>query len=133
MPEVAHSSPAKCNPTPNFRPGYLSNRRPSVAIAYHISPTKEPHYGVPECSVLGAILFILDIPPLSNLIKRHTIIKSSKPTSCALDPIPTLLLLECLDDILPTLTCIINTSILSGQFQTNMKTAIVKPLLKNVL
>ena len=57
-------------------------------------------------------------------------IKSSKPTSCALDPIPTSLLLECLDDILPTLTNIMNTSILSGQFPTNMKTAIVKPLLK---
>ena len=57
-------------------------------------------------------------------------IKSSKPTSCALDPIPTPLMLECLHDIMPTLTHIINTSILSGQFLTNMKTAIVKPLLK---
>ena len=67
------------------------------------------------------------------ITQLHTIIKSSKPTSCAVDPIPTSLLLECLDDILPTLTLIINTSILSGQFPTNMKTAIVKPLLKMFL
>ena len=65
-----------------------------------------------------------------TITQLHTMIKSSKPTSCALDPIPTSLLLECLDDILPTLTHVINTSILSGQFPTNMKTAIVKPLLK---
>ena len=63
------------------------------------------------------------------ITQLHTMIKSSKPASCALDPIPTSLL-ECLDDILPTLTHIINTSILSGQFPTNMKTAIVSPLLK---
>ena len=67
-----------------------------------------------------------------TITQLHTIIKSFKSTSCALDLIPTSLLLECLDDILPTLTHIINTSILSGQFPTNMKTAIVRPLLKNV-
>ena len=50
--------------------------------------------------------------------------------SCALDPIQTSLLFRCLDGILPTLTQIINTSILSGQFPTNMKNAIVKPLQK---
>ena len=66
----------------------------------------------------------------ATITQLHTIIKSSKPTSCALNPIPTSLLLEYHDDILPTLTHIINTSILSGQFPTNMKTAIVKPLLK---
>ena len=65
-----------------------------------------------------------------TITRLHTIIKSSKPTSCALDPIPTSLLLECLDDILPTLAHIINISIFSGHFPTNMKTAIVKPLLK---
>ena len=63
-----------------------------------------------------------------TITQLHAIMKSSKPTSCALDPIPTSLLLECLNDILPTLTHIIYTSILSGQFPTYMKTAIVKPL-----
>ena len=52
---------------------YLSNRRQSVAIANRISSTKELHYGVPQGSVLGPILFVLDIQPLSNLIKRHSL------------------------------------------------------------
>ena len=52
---------------------YLSNRRQSVAIANRISSTKEFHYGVPQGSVLGPILFVLYIQPLSNLIKRHSL------------------------------------------------------------
>ena len=77
-----------------------------------------------------ASLTIFDSSHQVTITQLHTIIKSSKPTSCALDLIPTTLLLECLDDILPTITHIINTSILAGQFATNMNTAIVKPLLK---
>ena len=42
-------------------------------IANHISPTKELHYGVPQGSVLGPILFVLCIQPLSNVIKRHSL------------------------------------------------------------
>ena len=52
---------------------YLSNRRQSVAIANRISSTKELHYGVLQGSVLGLILFVLYIQPLSNLIKRHSL------------------------------------------------------------
>ena len=59
--------------------------------------------------------------PIAQL---YTMIKSSKPTSSTLDPI---LLLECPDDILPSLTHIIITSTLSFQFSTNMKTAMVRP------
>ena len=65
-----------------------------------------------------------------TITQLHTMIKTFKPTSCALDSIPTSLMLECLDDILPTLAHIINISILSYEFPTNMKTAIVKPLLR---
>ena len=42
-------------------------------IANHISLTKELHYGVPQGSVLGPILFALYIQPLSNLIKQHSL------------------------------------------------------------
>ena len=54
----------------------------------------------------------------------------SKPTSCTLDPLPTPLLLEFLDELLPTLTCIVNASLQSGSFPLVFKTAVVKPLLK---
>ena len=51
----------------------MSNRRQSVEIANRISSAKELHYGVPQNSVLGPILFVLYIQPLSNLIKRHSL------------------------------------------------------------
>ena len=52
---------------------YLSKRRQSVANGNRISSTKELHYGVPQGSVLGPILFVLYIQPLSNLIKQHSL------------------------------------------------------------
>ena len=52
---------------------YFSNRRQSVAIANRISSTKELHYDVPQGSVLGTILFVFYLQPLSNLIKRHSL------------------------------------------------------------
>ena len=50
--------------------------------------------------------------------------------SCELDPIPTTLLYENLDILLPTITNIINTSLTTGIVPPDLKTAIAKPLLK---
>ena len=57
------------------------------------------------------------------------ILQKSIPRSCDLDPIPTELLYENLDVLLPTITNI-NTSLASGFVPPDFKTAIVKPLLK---
>ena len=54
------------------------------------------------------------------------ILQKTVPKSCDLDPIPTELLYENLEVLLPTIT---NTSLASG-FVPDFKTAIVKPLLK---
>ena len=81
-------------------------------------------------TIAQTLLTILDSFHPATISQLHTMIRNSKPTSCALDPTPTSLLHECLDDILQTLTHITNTSILSGQFPTIMKTANVKPLQK---
>ena len=98
-----------------------------------ITTSIDQHKLQTQNSTTQTSLTIFDCLQPVTITQLHTIMKCSKPTSCALDPIPTSLLLECLDNILPTLTHIINTSISSGHFPTNMKTAIVKPLLKNVL
>ena len=58
------------------------------------------------------------------------IINSASAKSCELDPIPTTLLYENLDILLPTITNIINTSLTTGIVPPDLKTAIVKPLLK---
>ena len=67
--------------------------------------------------------------PVSEEDVRKTIL-SSKPTTCPLDPIPTPLLIENLDILLPTITNFINHSLTSGIFPENFKTAVVRPLLK---
>ena len=50
--------------------------------------------------------------------------------SCALDPIPASLLLECLDEIVPTVTSVMNASLSSGTVPLSFKHALVNPLLK---
>ena len=72
---------------------------------------------------------------LSNLdrttdaeIKKIVMAGNSK--SCQLDPIPTTLLKDCIDCLLPTLTLIVNTSISENIMPTSLKAATVTPLLK---
>ena len=60
----------------------------------------------------------------------HSVITKCAPKSCELDPIPTSLLLECLDTVIPTMTSIISDSLKSGVFPSSYKSAIVTPLLK---
>ncbi len=55
---------------------------------------------------------------------------SSHPTTCPLDPIPSHLLQAISPALLPALTHIINTSLLTGIFPTAFKQARVTPLLK---
>ena len=51
--------------------------------------------------------------------------------TCDLDPIPTSLVFDCSDEIVPALTNVVNESLLSGTFPTVFKHAIVKPFQKN--
>ena len=58
------------------------------------------------------------------------LMKSSPKKSCPLDPIPALVLYECLDEVVPFITRIINLSITSGTFPSALKQALIFPLLK---
>ena len=55
------------------------------------------------------------------------------PKTSQLDLIPTPLLVECLDPLLPSLTALVNSSLSSGVFPQVFKIALVTPLLKNHL
>ena len=66
---------------------------------------------------------------VSQLTVKECII-SSAPKSCELDPIPSKLLIECLDSILPSLTDLFNSSLASGIFPQCFKSALVTPILK---
>ena len=50
--------------------------------------------------------------------------------SCCLDPVPTKVVKECLDELVPLLTVIINQSLQSGVFPDVWKEALVTPTLK---
>ena len=60
---------------------------------------------------------------------RNVILKSA-PKTRSLDPMPASLFVECLDEVLPGVTHIVNSSLVSGVVPPVFKTAIVKPLLK---
>ena len=55
--------------------------------------------------------------------------KTCQPKACDLDPMPTSLLLMCIDSLLTSLTYLINNSVQSATFPSEFKT-LVKPLLK---
>ena len=57
-------------------------------------------------------------------------VKKMSPKTCALDPIPTSLLFECSDQVVPLLITIVNQSLATGIFPSCIKSAIVKPLLE---
>ena len=59
-----------------------------------------------------------------------TIIKNASKSSCPLDPVPTSLLHDLLPDLAPIITGIVNTALSRGKFPSELKSAIVMPLLK---
>ena len=57
-----------------------------------------------------------------------TVIQSSKSKSCALGPIPTWLLKDCIDVLLPTLTDVMNASLDQGISPSFFKKSLIQHL-----
>ena len=76
------------------------------------------------------------VPPAFNTFKPVTedevskCINESSTKSCPLDPIPTFLLKDCLDILLPSITKLVNYSLTDGSFPSAFKRAVVTPLIK---
>ncbi len=60
----------------------------------------------------------------------YKLIKSSKPTTCMLDPLPSKLLKEVLPEIIQKRINIINSSLSLGYVPNPFKLAVIKPLIK---
>ena len=60
----------------------------------------------------------------------YDLIQKSAKKSCVLDPLPTTLVCDSLDVLLPVITKLVNTSRTTTHFPTEWKQAIVSPLLK---
>ena len=56
---------------------YLTDRTHYISLCNHCSDFAPVHSGVPQCSVLGPILFTMYIKPLSATIDSHSIIHHS--------------------------------------------------------
>ena len=69
-------------------------------------------------------------PATSNEIR--SLIMSYGSKFCALDPLPTWLLKQCIDELLPLITSIINNYMATGTFPSKLKNAIIVTLLKKV-
>ena len=60
----------------------------------------------------------------------RNIIKLSPVKSCELDPLPTWLLKECIAELVPIITDIVNMSLGEYMIPKSLKTALIRPLLK---
>ena len=60
-------------------------------------------------------------------------INESPTKSCPLDPIPAFLLKDCLDILLPSITKLVNYSLIDGSFPSTFKRVVVTPALKRPL
>jgi len=63
-------------------------------------------------------------------VQVRRIVMSSPVKSCSLDPMPTFIIREFIDILLPYLTSMVNASLVQGRLPTSEKHAIVTPLLK---
>ena len=63
-------------------------------------------------------------------VEIRNIIKLSPAKSCELDPLPTWLLKECIAELVPTITDIVNMSLRDSLMPKSLKTALIRPLLK---
>ena len=96
------------------------------AIRKDIGVTEAPYIPFREegvCSNLDTFAVVSE-----NDVRK--LVMKSKTTSCALDPMPTKLVKEYMEELLPLFTHIINISITTGEFPHKWKTALVVPLLK---
>ena len=64
-----------------------------------------------------------------NDIKKYLV--SSGVKTCDLDPLPSILMRECMDLLLPVITRIVNLSLTTGNVPRHLKQAMVRPKLKN--
>ena len=127
----------------------LSREPLEMALSEHDDPTKLANeFGTFFLKKIEIIKENLDkfqvqeprlapVTPKENLenfsslsIEVCKIVRESSNASCRLDPVPTWLVKSCLDLLVPSITEMVNLSLLSGCVPENWRTAIVIPLLK---
>ncbi len=103
---------------------FFTNKTKTISSQFSPPLTQDPQ---PTRSTAQTPIF--SFCPLTEA-EVSKLLLSSHPTTCPLDPIPSHLLQAISPTLLPALTHIINTSLLTGIFPTAFKQARVTPLLK---
>ena len=57
----------------------------------------------------------------------QSVINSLSSATCSIDPLPTPIVKQCLDTLLPNFDRIVNFSLLSGLFPAELKQSVIKP------
>ena len=104
----------------------IQNKLDSADIV-NTEPLREPgNYD----HVLKAVTSFDELKLLTEEDVRKLIMKSTKKSCAALDPMPTPLVVDCIDVLLPVLTKMINLFLDTTLFPDDWKEALVMPLLK---
>ena len=107
---------------------YASYKHISLYVAFPIYTAPAP------CSTpaLGGQGQFLTIAPSLLFVSVYTLFmfRLNWRLDCSLDPIPTTLTKQCLSDLVPMVTRIVNASLSTGVVPKQFKQAIVIPLLK---
>ena len=126
--------PSKCHAlTPNTIELQLSDKKHSMLQCSDQFRILFINANFVEMNASYALASSATAKPTFNKYSQLTVkecILNSAPKSCELDPIPSKLLIECLDSILPSLTDLFNSSLASGIFSQYFKSALVTPILK---
>ena len=72
---------------------------------------------------------LIEFPPTS-IEELSRLVKKISTKSCSLDPVPATLISYCIDDLLPIIQTVVNSSFESAVVPTSMKKAVLSPLLK---
>ena len=95
-------------------------------MATTVSPGSE------KCLADSPVVQPMDSFRLLNESEVQKLIEATPKKSCSLDPMPTPLVVGCIDIPLPVITKVINLSLQTGSFADQWKCALVHPLLKKL-
>ena len=104
------------------------------AFFYNKILTIRSELGLPGLYKCGSMTTSFSGTPLSTFMDATemeiwNIIQLSPAKSCELDPLPTWLLKECIAELVPTITDIVNMSLRDSLMPKSLKTALIRPLL----
>ena len=88
--------------------------------------------GTEKCLGDSPVVQLMDSFGELNESEVQKLIEATPKKSCSFDPMPTPLVVGCIDILLPVITKILNLSLQTGSFADQWKYALVHPLLKKL-